>query len=179
MKKMKVVDVVAEILKSFLAEHSLELIDVEFVKEGPFRYLRVIIDKSEGVGLEDCSLVSKYLNKKLDEVDPIEEQYFLEVTSPGIERQLKRQEDFVKFTGKVVVANLFNPVNGSKVIKGTLNGIKENRVLILVENHGEVEIPKDKIAMIKLFVDFDNLEEIEMLEDELLEEVETKEELQK
>lgn len=177
MKKKKVVDVVADVLDAFLKQHSLELVDVEFVKEGPFRYLRVMIDKDGGVGLDDCSLVSKYLNKKLDEMDPIEEHYFLEVTSPGIERQLKKLEDFTKFAGKTVVANLFNPVNGSKVIKGVLKGMKDNKVTIHVDTHGDVEIPRDKISMIKLFIDFDEVGDLDDIPG--LDEPEVKEDDQK
>lgn len=159
MKKRRVVDVVADIVSPFCKANEMELVDVEFVKEGPFRYLRIIIDKEEGVSLDDCSMVSKFLNSKLDEIDPIEEQYFLEVTSPGVERELKKDEDFGRFAGRLVQANLFQPLNGKKVIKGTLKGLKENRVIIETENHGELDIPKDKVALIKLVVEFDDKEE--------------------
>ena len=82
MKKKRVVDVVEEILAPFMQTNAMEIVDIEFVKEGPYRYLRVIIDKEEPVTLDDCQLVSQFLNGKLDSLDPIEEQYFLEVSSP-------------------------------------------------------------------------------------------------
>lgn len=85
------VELVRELIEGYCTENDLEIVDIEFVKEGPHRYLRIIIDKEDGIGLDDCGLVSKFLNKKLDEVDPIEENYFLEVTSPGVERQLKKR----------------------------------------------------------------------------------------
>jgi ribosome maturation factor RimP len=154
-KKKRVVDIISELVAPFCVENNLILEDVEFIKEGPFRYLRVIIDKEDGVGTDDCQMVSKFLNQKLDKVDPIEEQYFLEVTSPGIERELKKPEDFVKFAGKRVCASLFNPLNGSKVVKGTLVGLKDNKIIINSENSGDIELPKDKVAVIKLVVDFD------------------------
>jgi ribosome maturation factor RimP len=158
-KKKKVVDVVRGIVDPYCKSNGLILEDVEFVKEGPHRYLRVIIDKNEGLGIDDCQAVSRFLNSKLDDVDPIEEQYFLEVTSPGIERELKKPSDFVRFAGKRVQANLFNPINGSKVVKGDLVSLEDNKVIIKTENAGVVEIPKDKISLIKLVVDFANIGE--------------------
>lgn len=158
MKKRRVVDIVRDIVEPHCKNEGLELVDVEFVKEGPFRYLRVIIDKEEGVSLDDCSLVSKFLNVKLDEIDPIEENYFLEVTSPGIERELKRPEDFKKFAGKTVQLKLFTPVDGQKVFKGTLIGLEDQTVKIGVEDK-TIDVPKEKISSIKLVVNFDQKEE--------------------
>lgn len=155
MKKKRVVDVVRELAQPFCESNGLELLEVEFVKEGPFRYLRLLIDKEEGVSLDDCQLVSRHLNKKLDEIDPIEENYFLEVSSPGIERELKKDSDFEKYKGKTVQAKLFQPINGEKVIEGILEGIKDKNVLIAREAQGITEIPKDKISIIKLVVNFE------------------------
>jgi ribosome maturation factor RimP len=153
-KRVRVVDLVEELVTPYCQNAGLELVDVEFVKEGPYRYLRVMIDKEGGVSLDDCSEVSKFLNKKLDERDPIEENYFLEVTSPGVERELKKAEDFERFSGSMVQAKLYQPISGEKLIKGILKGIVDNTVQI--ERNGQiVEIPKDKISVIKLVVDFD------------------------
>lgn len=158
MKKRRVVDIVRDIAEPHCKSSGLELVDVEFVKEGPFRYLRVIIDKEEGVSLDDCSLVSKFLNVKLDELDPIEENYFLEVTSPGIERELKKPEDFKRFAGKTVQLKLFTPVDGQKVFKGTLVGLEDQMVKIGIEDK-TIDIPKEKISSVKLVVNFDQEEE--------------------
>jgi ribosome maturation factor RimP len=158
-KKKRVVDVVRGIVEPFCKSNGMVLDDVEFVKEGPHRYLRVIVDKNEGVGIDDCQMVSRFLNSKLDEVDPIEENYFLEVTSPGVERELKKPSDFVRFAGKKVQANLFNPINGTKVVKGTLVSLEDNKVSIETENSGVVEVPKDKISLIRLVIDFANMGE--------------------
>ena len=152
--KKRVVEVVRELIADHCKENDLEIVDIEFVKEGPHRYLRIIIDKDDGVGLEDCGLVSKFLNKRLDEVDPIEEEYYLEVTSPGVERELKKDEDFEKYSGKMVQANLFQPIDGEKVIQGTLVGLKENKIIIDREDASTVEIPKSKAAVVKLLVTF-------------------------
>lgn len=152
--KKRVVEVVRDLISDHCASNNLEIVDIEFVKEGPHRYLRIIIDKDGGVGLDDCGLVSKFLNKRLDEVDPIEENYFLEVTSPGVERELKKDEDFEKYTGKKIQANLFQPIEGEKVIQGTLIGLKDNKILIEREDASTVEIPKSKAAVVKLLVTF-------------------------
>lgn len=158
MKKRRVVDVVRDIIGPQCISAGLELVDVEFVKEGPFRYLRVIIDKEDGVSLDDCSAISKFLNTKLDEVDPIEENYFLEVTSPGVERELKKTEDFARFAGEMVILKLFTPVDGQKVLKGILVGLEGQMIIITVGNQ-KMEVPKEKVTSVKLVVDFDHEED--------------------
>ena len=155
MKKKRVVDIVSEIATPFCESNGIELLEVEFVKEGPHRYLRLLIDKEEGVSLDDCQLVSKHLNSKLDEIDPIEENYFLEISSPGVERELKREKDFDKYKGENVKAHLFHPLNGEKVIEGILEGLKDKNVVIKRSEKEIVEIPKDKISVIRLVVNFD------------------------
>lgn len=159
MKKRRVVDVVRDLAQPHCKELGLDLVDVEFVKEGPFRYLRVIIDKEEGVSLDDCSAVSRLLNVKLDQLDPIEENYFLEVTSPGVERELKKPEDFKRFAGKTVQLKLFTPFDGQKLFKGTLVGLENELVKITVAENTIIEIPKEKISSIRLVVDFDHEED--------------------
>ncbi|MGB3367991.1 MAG: ribosome maturation factor RimP [Acidaminobacteraceae bacterium] len=154
-KKKRVVDVVREISEPFCVENDMELLDVQFVKEGPYRYLRLLIDKDGGVSLDDCTLISKALNKRLDELDPIEENYFLEVSSAGVERELKQESDFEKFKGRMVQAKLFLAFDGEKLIEGTLGGLNGNIVSIIRDNESVSEIPRDKIAILKLVVNFE------------------------
>lgn len=146
---------VEEIVLPFLKDKNLELVEVEFVKEGQHRYLRVYLDKEEGLGLDDCQKVSEYLSEKLDKLDPVEENYFLEVSSPGIERSLKKDADFEKYKGRLVEARLYHTLNGEKIIKGKLIGLKDNVILIDREEKGNVEIARDKVALIKLSINFD------------------------
>ena len=155
MKKKRVVDVVADIVAPFAKTQGMELVDVEFVKEGPYRYLRVTIDKEEGVSLDDCQLVSQHLNSKLDTIDPIEEQYFLEVTSPGVERQLKKDQDFERFKGREVLIKYYQHFEGKKVINVILLGLVDDNIMIKNEAMGEVQIPKSKVSVAKLIVDFE------------------------
>lgn len=155
MKRRKVVDVVSDLLVPFLPGIGMELVDVEFVKEGQHRYLRIFIDKEGGVSLEDCQKVSEYLNEKLDSTDPIEENYFMEVSSPGVERVLKKDSDFERFKEQLVEVKLYFPLEGTKVIEGTLKGLKDGKVAVQPENTTRIlEIPRDKISLVKLLVRF-------------------------
>lgn len=155
MKRRKVVDVVSDLLVPFLPGQGMELVDVEFVKEGQHRYLRIFIDKEDGVSLEDCQKVSEYLNEKLDSTDPIEENYFMEVSSPGVERVLKKDSDFERFKEQLVEVKLYFPIEGTKVIEGTLKGLVDGKVAVQPENSPQIlEIPRDKISLVKLLVRF-------------------------
>jgi len=153
-KKRRVVDRVKEIAAPICDSKNIELVDVEFIKEGPHRFLRIIIDKEGGISLDDCQLISSEVNVILDKIDPIEENYFLEVTSPGVERELKREEDFKKFAGKDIQINLFQPIDGQKIIKGILVGLNEGEIKILSEG-SELQIPLNKTSLVKLVADFD------------------------
>lgn len=155
MQKKRVVDIVEELLISFLEKKNLELVDTEFVKEGQHRYLRVYLDKEGGLSLDDCQQVSEFLSKKLDEIDPIKESYFLEVSSPGIDRPLKRDKDFEKYKGELVEVRLYHPINGQKIFEGKLLGLEDNKIVIDRETKGLISIPRDKIALVKLLINFD------------------------
>lgn len=155
MSKQKVTSLVSKIISPFIEENNFELVDVEFVKEGPHRYLRVYLDKEGGISLDDCKLVSEFLSKELDKVDPIEENYYLEVSSPGIERPLKKDSDFVKFKGKKVQAKLYQTYLGQKIFIGELIGLNDNQVEIKSDSSGNVvSIPREKIALIKIVAEF-------------------------
>jgi ribosome maturation factor RimP len=153
MSKKKVSEIVEQILGKYMIDNNYELVDVEFVKEGAHRYLRIYADKEGGITLDDCQNISQYLSAILDDQDPIKENYFLEVSSPGLERPLKKDSDFEKYKGRKVEAKLFQPINGQKLIMGELEGLKEN-IVFINENDSIIEIPKDKIALIKLVVEF-------------------------
>ncbi|MEA3423927.1 MAG: ribosome maturation factor RimP [Bacillota bacterium] len=155
MGKGTVSQIVSEKITPFLEEKNYELVDIEFVKEGPHRYLRVYIDKEGGVSLDDCQAVSTFLNQRLDEIDPIEENYYLEVSSPGIERALKKDSDFIKFKGKKIKIKLYQTINGQKTIIGILVDYVDKQIIVdseQVENN--IVIPRDKAASVKLIAEF-------------------------
>ena len=145
---------VLPLLEPIVEANGLELVDLEFVKEGVKWYLRVYIDKDGGVNIDDCELVSRALEAKLDEKDPIEQAYILEVSSPGIDRPLKKEADFVKYQGEIIDVKLYKAVNGSKQYQGKLLGL-ENGVLSIEEENGNVVTFEHKdTASVRLAVIF-------------------------
>ncbi len=137
-----------------LLTNPYELVDVEYVKEGAFYYLRIFIDKEGGLGIDDISNITSGINKILDEKDPIKEQYFLEVSSPGLDRILKKERDFQREKGKEVELKLYRPRDGQKQFEGILEGLDEQgNVLISMEQEVQVFDKKD-IAQIRLKVNF-------------------------
>ena len=102
---------------------NFEIVDVEYVKEAGEYYLRIFLDKEGGISLTDCEEVSRALSEVLDAKDPIKENYFLEVSSPGLDRPLKKDKDFVRYAGRVVEIKLYKPWNGSKQLEGDLVGL--------------------------------------------------------
>jgi ribosome maturation factor RimP len=153
----KVAEVVESMVRPILNEIGLELVDIEYVKEGRDYFLRVYIDKETGVDIEECGIVSERLSEKLDEVDPIPHNYFLEVSSPGAERPLKKPKDFEKAVGKNVLIKTYEPIDGEKTFEGTLTYFDGDTVTIEVKiktRKKVLEIPYAKIANARLAVTF-------------------------
>lgn len=146
-----------ELISPILRELDLELVDIEYVKEGKNRFLRVFIDSPQGVDLDTCAAVSEKLSEALDAQDPIKEAYFLEVSSAGAERPLKKYEDFVGSVGKDVHLTTYEPVQGSKVFEGRLTEVNTQNVTIEVKNKTKVDyvtLPFEKIASSRLAIIF-------------------------
>lgn len=154
MAKNRIEGVVEDLVIPIIENENFELVDIEFKKEGPHKYLRVYIDKPEGISLDDCQRVSQQLSEKLDQVDPIDENYFLEVSSPGLDRPLKKQEDYEKFTGRDVEVKLYEPMDNKKLIEGELLGLIDSIVSVKLVNGEIVEVPIDKIALTRLAIKF-------------------------
>jgi ribosome maturation factor RimP len=153
----KVTEVVEDLLTPILSNLDLELVDIEYVKEGKNWFLRIYIDKDSGVDIEECGLVSERLSEKLDELDPIPHNYFLEVSSPGAERPLKKEKDYQKAIGKNVFIKTYEPIDDEKTFEGTLKAFDGETVTIEVKiktRKKEVIVPFDKIASARLAVTF-------------------------
>lgn len=134
-----------------------ELVDTEYVKEGSQYYLRILVDRAaedERISLEDCQKLSRLFSEMLDEKDPIKDQYMLEISSPGIDRALKKERDFVREKGKDVELKLYKPVNGQKEFEGNLIGLKEDDTVQIEYNGQIIEFKRKDIAIIKLKVVF-------------------------
>ena len=131
-------------------EAGVEIYDVEFKKEGPDRFLRVFLYSDNGITIDDCEAVSRKLSDKLDEVDIIDTAYYLEVSSPGIERVLKNQRHFETALGQKINVNLYKAVDGAKSLTGTLDKYEDGIIYLTAENGKEYEIEKEKASLVRI-----------------------------
>ena len=166
MAKKKITEIVEEITADFLVQNGLELYNSEFVKEGKDWFLRVYIDKltkegadgnveEEYVSTDDCESVSRFLSAELDRLDPIEQNYYLEVSSPGLDRALLKEKDFIRFCGHMVDISLYKAVNGKKAYQGTLKGLTDDNKIVITDEKGEeIEFPREQVAKTRLAVIF-------------------------
>ncbi len=145
-----------EILIPILKENNFELVDVEFVKEGNDKYLRAYIDKEGGININDCELVSRALEAKLDAKDFINEAYILEVSSPGLTRPLKKERDFERNLGKPVEIHTYKPIEDCKEFIGDLKEYSNESVVIDVGADEEelVTLSRKDISVIKQYFEF-------------------------
>ena len=153
----KVTEVVEELASPIIQELGLELVEIDYVKEGKNWFLRVYIDSDSGVDIEDCGLVSERLSEKLDSLDPIPHNYFLEVSSPGAERPLKKDKDFEKAIGKNVFIKTYEPIDGEKSFEGTLLEFDGQTLKIEMKiktRKKTIEIPYEKVANARLAIIF-------------------------
>lgn len=156
-KMSKVTEEVEQLVTPILSDLQLELVEIEYVKEGKDWFLRVFIDKETGVDIEECGLVSERLSEKLDEIDPIPYNYFLEVSSPGAERPLKKEQDFMKAIGKNVFIKTYEPIDGEKTFEGVLTDFDGHIVKVEMKiktRKKTVELPYEKIAKARLAIVF-------------------------
>ena len=144
---------VEKLVQPWIESSGFELVDIEYMKEGGSWYLRVIVDKPGGIDIEDCSRISEYVSAQLDEADPIQDAYFLEVTSPGAERPLKKPEDYIQALNRNVFATTYEPVNGHKEFEGILEAYDEEQLVIRAGKARHV-IPASKLASARLAVVF-------------------------
>lgn len=150
---MKITQTVAALAKPIVEARGCSLWDVEYVREGADHVLRVAIDKEGGVDIDDCEAISRALDPILDEHDPIPDRYQFEVCSAGLERALKRPEDFARFLGSPVTVKLYRPVNGLKEIPAVLRGYEDGRVTVDTGKE-TVTFEKSQVALVRLRVEF-------------------------
>ena len=149
----KVTDAVSRLARPFAEAAGCSLWDVEYVKEAGTWFLRVYIDKEAGVSIDDCEAVSRPLSDALDEADPIEGSYVLEVSSAGADRPLKRPEHFARFMGSPVEVRLYRALDGRKEHVGVLSGWEDGNVTIQTDGESRTFQKKD-VAQVRLYVTF-------------------------
>lgn len=154
MKKSEIVDRVEKMVTAITDEKGYETVDVEYVKEAGQFYLRVVVDKEGGISLNECEEVSRELSPKLDENDFIKENYYLEVSSPGIDRALKRDKEFVKYKGRDVEIKLYKAIDGVKQFEGELVGLDEENNIVVIINNEEMKFNRKDVAIIRLAIRF-------------------------
>ena len=156
MAKLRVKDIVEELVKPIVEALGLELVDVEYQREGKELFLRIYIYKVGGVLIEDCVEVNKQIEDELDRVDPIKDPYTLEVSSPGLDRPFRSDRDFERYMGEVVEVQLYEAEDGTKFFEGKLVGLNSNSssgskevfvVLNIEDTHREFQ--KSKVATVK------------------------------
>lgn len=143
-----------EFLLPILEEKKFELVDVEYVKEGSNYYLRAYIDKEGGITIDDCEYVSRALEEKLDRADLIPDAYFLEVSSPGLGRALKKDRDFEKNLGEEVEVHLYKPLDKKKEFVGLLERYDADTLTIRLDETQELTLNRRNISQVRLTFDF-------------------------
>lgn len=150
---MKITEQVASFAQPIVESHGCSLWDVEYVREGSERFLRLYIDKEGGVNINDCEAIARAVDPILDEKDPIPESYHFEVCSAGLERPLKRPGDFEKFMGSPILVKLYRPRNGLKEIPGILRGYEDGKVTVEAGKE-TITFEKSEVALVRLRVEF-------------------------
>ncbi|MDW0109192.1 ribosome maturation factor RimP [Sporosarcina aquimarina] len=154
----KITEEVEELVLPIVDELKLELVDIEFLKEGRDWFLRVYIDTQDGsIDIDQCAQVSERLSEELDRTDPIPQNYFLEVSSPGAERPLKKEEDFVKAVGQYIYVKTYEPIDGKKEFEGHLLSNESDVIELQIRIKTRtltVRIDKQKIAVARYAIDF-------------------------
>jgi ribosome maturation factor RimP len=155
----RVVDEVRVVVQPIVDEQNLELVDLEFLKEGKNWFLRIYIDKPGGIDIEECALISEKVSEALDAIDPdpIPQAYFLEVSSPGAERPLKTEADMQNAIGKYVHLSFYQAIDGEKFYEGTLKEINDESVVLTIRiktRTKDIEIERKQIANARLAIQF-------------------------
>jgi len=155
----RVVDEVRVVVQPIVDEQNLELVDMEFLKEGKNWFLRIYIDKPSGIDIEECALISEKVSEALDAIDPdpIPQAYFLEVSSPGAERPLKTEADMQNAIGKYVHLSFYQAIDGEKFYEGTLKEVNDDSVVLTIRiktRTKDIEIERKQIANARLAIQF-------------------------
>lgn len=152
MSKEHIENSVEKLVQDIVTGSAVELVDVEYIKEREW-YLRVFLDKEGGIEIEDCQWVSEKVEAKLEEINLIKDRYYLEVSSPGLDRALRKDRDFIRHVGDKIEISTFKLFNGAKKFVGTLKGLNDGNISIDVDGV-EVNIPRAETSQVRLHLEF-------------------------
>jgi len=150
---LKITEQVTAFAQPVVEANGCELWDVEYVREGSERFLRIYIDKEGGIDIDDCERVHRAMDPILDEKDPIAESYHFEVCSAGLERALKRPSDFQRFMDSPILVKLYRPRNGLKELPCVLRGYEEGKITVEAGKE-TITFEKSQVALVRLRVEF-------------------------
>lgn len=158
MKRQEVLQQVEQLLAPIAARLGLEIVDVQLAGQGSRRpVLRILMDRAEGgITLDECAQVNEALSRQLDLYDLFPSSYTLEVSSPGLDRPLRTNDDYRRFAGRRAELTTYEPVDGQRRFKGVLLGVLGDAVAVQIEGR-QVQVPKDKIAQARLVVELEDL----------------------
>jgi len=152
-KKIPIYQLVIDLIEPTLQGSEIKLVDVEYKKIGKNWTLRVLIDKNQGVTVFDCQKLSREIEDLIEIHELIKDHYILEVSSPGLDRPLKKESDFIRNKGKQIQVSTYSPINNSKINTGTIRDFS-NRTLFLENKKDTLEIPLITIMQAKLIIEF-------------------------
>lgn len=153
MTKTSITESISQIIEPVIQEESLELVDVEYKKIGKAWTLRVYIDKDQGITVEDCQKISRQIEDMIEIDELIVNPFVMEVSSPGLDRPLKKEKDFLRYRDKPVGIKTFSPIENRRNFQGIIQDCKD-QILYLNEEGVSIKIPLDKIAKAKLIIEF-------------------------
>lgn len=153
MGRRNILELIRENCEPIVEDLGYDLVDLEFVREEGDYFLRFFIGKAGGVGIDDCQIVSEAVSDKLDVLDPIEQSYYLEVSSPGLDRPLETDKDLKRNIGMKVEVNLYKKIDNKKVYIGELVGFSDEYITIMLEDGTEKNIDRQFIANVKLVIE--------------------------
>ncbi len=157
MTKKEIEETCEKLVLPIIDQFGFELVDIEYVKEGPNYYLRVYADKEGGITIDDCVEVSRLLSPKLDKYDKeFKDAYILEVSSPGLLRPLKKDKDFERNLGELIEIKLFKPLEGYKYKEfiAELSAYNSNNITVITEDGDTIEIARSNISLARLYIEF-------------------------
>ncbi|WP_258360873.1 ribosome maturation factor RimP [Moorella sulfitireducens] len=155
----KLTELIQGLVEPVLDDMGYELVDLQYGREGGRYILRLFIDRPGGIGLDDCEKASRAVGDILDQEDPIPHSYYLEVSSPGLERPLKKEADFQRFAGRKIKMRTFAPIDGQRHFQGRLLGLRDGQVQVQLEDGRLLAVPPDQVATARLIFDLAEDEE--------------------